>query len=214
MMLRGKNYVGNMERYLDLRRQRDSHIPTVRVASTDKEESDEKITLPDANIVEHIPKTMRLRATALLNRLKERPDVISRDKSGQVSPDGEKIPQFNISDLISDALRVRKGFNPKGAREFFRVLSKMDMPKDLVRNERRWKQMNIPSSGEEEEVLYRSPTRTSPKRKKQMNIPSSGEEEVLYRSPKQTSSSSNFAQTLLNRHNEKAKQTQKRCVKY
>ena len=55
---------------------------------------------------------MRSRDTALLNRLKEGLDVISWEKSGQVSLVGEKIPQSNISDLICDALRGRKGFKP------------------------------------------------------------------------------------------------------
>ncbi len=72
---------------------------------------------------------MRPRAAALLNRLKARPDVITWDKSGEVSVAGETIPQSNISDLISDALRAGKNFNPTGSKEFFRVLSKINMPK-------------------------------------------------------------------------------------
>ena len=95
--------------------------------------------LSDEVVVEHIPKTMRPRATAILNRLKERPDVITWDKTGEVKPEGENIPQSNISDLISDALRARKNFNPTGSKEFFRVLFKINMPKDLVRNEKRWR---------------------------------------------------------------------------
>ena len=96
--------------------------------------------LSDDVIVKHIPKTMQSRATAILNRLKERPDVITWDKTGEVKLEGEIIPQSNISDLISDALRARKNFNPTGSKEFFRVLSKISMPKDLVRNEERWKE--------------------------------------------------------------------------
>ena len=72
---------------------------------------------------------MQSRATAILNRLKETPDTW--DKTGEVKLEGENIPQSNIMDLISDALRARK-------KEFFRVLSKMNMPKDLVRNEERF----------------------------------------------------------------------------
>ena len=65
----------------------------------------EKARLSDADVVEHMPKTMLARATALLNRLKARLDVISWDESGQVSLDGKEIPHSNISDLVSDALR-------------------------------------------------------------------------------------------------------------
>ena len=144
----------------------------------------------DEVVVEHIPKTMRPRATAILNRLKERPDVITWDKTGEVKLEGENIPQSNISDLISNALRARKNFNPTGSKEFFRVLSKINMPKDLVRNEKRWKEARMDSSFSEEGSLVDSP-RASP--------------------------SSKYFQTLLKRHDEKAskpKQTQERWFKY
>ena len=71
--------------------------------------------------------------------------------------EGEIIPQSNISDLISDALRARKNFNPTGSKEFFRVLSKINMPKDLVRNEERWKESRMDHSFSEEGSLLDSP---------------------------------------------------------
>ncbi len=78
--------------------------------------------LPDSVIVETVPKKIRERAMAILNRLKTRPDVITWDKSGEVKLEGQSIPQSNISDLISDAVRGRKNFTPAGSKEFFRVL--------------------------------------------------------------------------------------------
>ena len=57
---------------------------------------------------------------------------------GQVLLDGVLIPKSNISDLVSDAMRSRKHFNPVGVREFYNVLNKINVPKDLLRNERRW----------------------------------------------------------------------------
>ena len=89
-------------------------------------------------IVRGIPKTMKTRAEALLAHLKEREDVITWDDMGQVLLNGVLIPKSNISDLVSDAMRPRKHFNPVGVREFYNVLSKINVPKDLVRNERRW----------------------------------------------------------------------------
>ena len=155
-----KLYYANLERYLDLRRQKDSQIPTVRIAPGSKEESKERVQLSDASIVEPIPKSIRPRATALLNRLKERPDVISWDESGQVKLKGETIPQSNISDLVSDAVRARKNFNPRGSTEFFQALSKINVPKDLARNEERWKEVLATSSSsfvnEEEDTPIRS----------------------------------------------------------
>ena len=186
-----KLYYANLERYLSLRQQKDSQTPTVQIAPsvTNREEKPShpnNTQLSDAVVVEHIPKTMRPRATAILNRLKERPDVITWDKTGEVKLEGENIPQSNISDLISDALRARKNFNPTGSKEFFRVLSKINMPKDLVRNEERWKEARMDSSFSEEGSLLNSP---------------------------QASPSSSYFQTLLKRHGEKSskpKQTQKR----
>ena len=81
---------------------------------------------------------MKSRAEALLAHLKERGDVITWDDMGQVLVDGVLIPKSNISDLVSDAMRSRKHFNPIGVREFYNVLNKINVPKDLVRNERRW----------------------------------------------------------------------------
>ena len=89
-------------------------------------------------IVRSIPKSMKKRAEALLAHLKEREDVITWDDMGQVLVDGVLIPKSNISDLVSDAMRPRKNFNPIGVREFYSVLNKINVPKDLVRNERRW----------------------------------------------------------------------------
>ncbi len=95
----------------------------------------EKRELSDDMIVRGIPKTMRTRALALLERLKARPDVISWDDMGQVKIDGALIPKSNISDLISSAMRSRKHFDPVGSQEFFSALNDMNVPKDLVRNE-------------------------------------------------------------------------------
>ena len=186
-----KLYYANLERYLNLKQQNDSQIPTVQIQSNNenKEQPVPSETEPfsDTVVVEHIPKSMRPRATVLLNRLKARPDVITWDKSGEVSVAGKTIPQSNISDLISDALRARKNFNPTGSREFFRVLSKINMPKDLVRNQERWNQLD--STSGEEEIIYSSPQHKNP---------------------------SEYFRTLVKRHKEASgpKETQKRWLKY
>ena len=66
-----KLYYANLERYLNLRQQKDSQIPTVQIKSDaeNKEQPvpDETEPLSDTVIVEHIPKSMRPRAAALLN---------------------------------------------------------------------------------------------------------------------------------------------------
>ena len=103
-----------------------------------EEEEEETDSLSVEMIVRGIPKTMKSRAEALLAHLKERGDVITWDDMGQVLLDGVLIPKSNISDLVSDAMRSRKHFNPVGVREFYNVLNKINVPKDLVRNEKRW----------------------------------------------------------------------------
>ena len=104
----------------------------------EKEEEEETDSLSVEMIVRGIPKTMKSRAEALLAHLKERGDVITWDDMGQVLVDGVLIPRSNITDLVSDAMRPRKNFNPIGVHEFYSVLNKINVPKDLVRNERRW----------------------------------------------------------------------------
>ena len=89
-------------------------------------------------IVRSIPKTMKKRADALLAHLKEREDIITWDEMGQVLLNGVLISKSNITDLVSDAMRYRKNFNPVGVQEFYKVLKEINIPKDIVRNERRW----------------------------------------------------------------------------
>ena len=101
----------------------------------------------ERDVVEPIPRTMRPRATVLLSRLKAKPDVITWDKTGQVKIEGETIQGSNISDLVSDAMRSRRNFNSTGAKEFFEALNKLNVPKDLVRNEERWKEVLGETSG-------------------------------------------------------------------
>ena len=117
--------------------ERDKQKPEIMYGGGEEEERLED-ALSVEMIVRGIPKTMKTRAEALLAHLKERGDVITWDDMGQVLVDGVLIPKSNISDLVSDAMRSRKHFNPVGVREFYNVLNKINVPKDLVRNEKRW----------------------------------------------------------------------------
>ena len=121
--------------------ERDKQRPEIMYGRGEEEPQEDALqedALSVEMIVRGIPKTMKTRAEALLAHLKERGDVITWDDMGQVLVDGVLIPKSNISDLVSDAMRSRKHFNPVGVREFYNVLNKINVPKDLVRNERRW----------------------------------------------------------------------------
>ena len=123
-------------RYEERDKQRVEHRDDIMYGGGEEEEEEDSLSME--MIVRGIPKTMKSRAEALLAHLKERGDVITWDDMGQVLLDGVLIPKSNISDLVSDAMRSRKHFNPVGVREFYNVLNKINVPKDLVRNERRW----------------------------------------------------------------------------
>ena len=192
-----KLYHANLERYLNLKHQKDNTTPRVQLLpNTDIENKElalpeEKAQLSDSVIMENIPKTMRTRAVALLNRLKARPDVISWDETGRVSLDGVDIPRSNTSHLISDAVRGRKNFNLVGSRQFFRALRKINMPRDIVRNEHRWKEAQIDSGSWED-------------------VPDSSSSSPRIGSPLK------YFQTLVKRQKdtEKQEKTSKRCLNY
>ena len=159
-----KLYYANLERYLDLWRQKDR--PTLANPAVGKKE------LPNVTF-EHLSGANRDRATALLDRLKAKPNLVSWDDTGQVKLEGETIPQTNISDLISDAVnsKPRKTFIPTGSKKFFNVLTnKMNVPKEIVRNEVRWNQMGEPSS--EETTSSRTPMRATSSRTPMRPTPS------------------------------------------
>ena len=84
------------ERFLELRRQKRCQL------RLKKEEQQAEPQLPDADVVEPIPRAMR-----------------PWDKTGQVKIEGEIIAGSNISDLVSDAMRSRRNFNTTGSKEFF-----------------------------------------------------------------------------------------------
>ena len=129
--------------------ERDKQKPEILYGRGEKEPKVE--VLSDEMIVRGIPKNMKTRAQALLARLKEREDAITWDERGQVILKGDLIPKSNISDLISDAMRSRKHFNPVGVQKFYDVLYEINVPKDLVRNEKRWSKEEEEKEEEEEE---------------------------------------------------------------
>jgi hypothetical protein len=63
-----KLYNANMESYLSLRRQKDDQIPTVHIAPDAEQKSKEKAPLSDADVIGHLPVTLRPKAATLLRR--------------------------------------------------------------------------------------------------------------------------------------------------
>ena len=79
-----KMYNANMESYLSLKRQKDDQIPTVRIAQDAEQKSKEKASLSDADVIGHLPVTLRPKAATLLKRLKERPNFFPGTNPGKL----------------------------------------------------------------------------------------------------------------------------------
>ena len=56
---------------------------------------------------------------------------------GRLSYQDQEITDSNIADLISDQMRSRKTFNPRGWLQFTETLKEMNVPNDLIDNPRR-----------------------------------------------------------------------------
>ena len=89
--------------------------------------------------VESVPPTMKIRARQLVKKLKENKDLITWDDKAQLVYEGKPIPASNVVDLVNDALRHRKNFNPHDWKLFAKALSDINIPERIVRNENRLK---------------------------------------------------------------------------
>lgn len=92
-------------------------------------------------IVDSLPKLYKNRGSALLNFIKatDNDKRITWSKQGEVIIDGKKIIGSNIIDLVNDALRRRKSFNPQGRSDFARYLQSINVPRDYVGNKEYWR---------------------------------------------------------------------------
>ena len=65
-----KLFNAELEHYLELRQQKDSHIPSVRVIDNEKgqQQAQPETQLSDGVVVEPVPRTMRPRASCFLVR--------------------------------------------------------------------------------------------------------------------------------------------------
>lgn len=104
------------------------------------------LVIPDSNnrndslherIIESVPLSMKRKAKSLLSVLESHPRM-SWDEHGVLSYDDSPIEGSNIIDLVNDAIRHRKGFNPTGWETFTRGLKDVNIPQDFVGNHERW----------------------------------------------------------------------------
>ena len=93
----------------------------------------------EVDIMDSVRPTMKSRARQLVKKLKENKDLITWDDKAQLIYEGKPVPGSNVIDLVNDALRHRKNFNPQGWRLFAKALSDVNVPEGIVRNENRLK---------------------------------------------------------------------------
>ena len=151
-------YNQNLQRFLDVQEKKRQYIPTVKIhqesasprTSQEKQPTTEGLDnssesqavarqspLSEDEILQSIPKNSRTLARSMINRLKANSEHVTWNSKGEITVNGHSIPSSNIIDLVNDQLRSRKDFNPKGWERFTETLHEMNMPKYLMRNEKR-----------------------------------------------------------------------------
>ena len=94
-------------------------------------------------IVDSVPKSLKPKARRLLDKIK---GTVSWNDRGEMVYRNVSVPGSNIVDLVNDALRKRKSFQPVGWKTFARGLKDVKAPMDLVGNPERWSYIQTPTS--------------------------------------------------------------------
>lgn len=91
--------------------------------------------LPDEAILESVPGKYTLKAKLLLRALHNTANsILTWDEKGVVTIHGSAIQGSNIIDLINEAMRPRKTFNPVGRTQFARLLREINIPRECIGN--------------------------------------------------------------------------------
>ena len=84
-------------------------------------------------ILQSVSKTMQRKAELLLGMIKNN-NNLTWDEKGVVSYKGKRIHGSNIIDLINDAIRQRKGVEPRGWKTFSNALHESNIPQEVIGN--------------------------------------------------------------------------------
>ncbi len=138
-----------------------SVVPPKPIDDKSVTQPEDSVDLPnnvETDIMESVPPTMKSRARQLVKKLKENNDLITWDDKGQMIYEGKPVVGSNVIDLVNDALHHRKNFNPHGWRLFAKVLSDVNVPEGIVRNENRLKTIRDFKTGTMHELEEEPPT--------------------------------------------------------
>ena len=94
-------------------------------------------------IIDSVPKSLKPKARRLLDKIK---GTVSWNDRGEMVYKNVLVPGSNIVDLVNDALRKRKSFQPVGWKTFARGLKDVNAPMDLVGNPERWSYIQTTTS--------------------------------------------------------------------
>ena len=94
-----------------------------------------KQDLIDNELLESVPKTMKVKAQLLLKKMKGSLDI-SWNEKGKLKYKGKAI---KVVDLVNDVLLKRKYFNAQGCEIFGEALREANVPQDLIGHEDRWR---------------------------------------------------------------------------
>ena len=103
----------------------------------------ESSTMPDAierEVLDSVPMRMKKKAQLLINRIKANPRLAWSDM-GQLVYKDQVMANTNVADLVNDALRRRKHFEPHGWQIFAQAMKETNVPQDLIGHRERWQWM-------------------------------------------------------------------------
>ena len=126
-----------MERYPRFKDKRDLKSEPIAVALSPKEVNDSVVPTTTiskqsvSDVVEILPKIMRLKAKIILKRIGDNPDILNWNEKGVLKYKAKVVPNTYIGDLAGDSLKKRK-YDPKGYEIFTKAIKEINIPEDLI----------------------------------------------------------------------------------
>ena len=173
---RVKLYNQTLQRYLNYHEQEASKPLSVEIIQVPHTSGETKTSITDADqieqeILESVPKTMKKKAQLLVSKIKMNPDMKWNER-GELVYKESVVPNTNMVDLVNDALRRRKTFQPEGWKRFAQGLKEMNVPQDLIGHRERWNWM------QQEKAMMPSTISETPIRKKRKRVVSTAAKKI------------------------------------
>ena len=89
------------------------------------------------NLIKSLPKSSQNEASLMIEHLKSHPEIISWNSKGEIIFKGDRIPDSNLTDLISSVTTNRKLDIPLIAKTvFIKGLSEANVPESWIKNKK------------------------------------------------------------------------------